>query len=362
VHYKFHFKQCEQNYWDNVYNHKLALEAFYESNSYTSKDNWYDTYRYELVTFGIGGLFLHYKNMYALLTTIYPEIKWDLLKFGVKDWRNKENIEKALFYMRDNEKWTTMEDFYKLSVIICDKYECNGLLVKYSNSPIKLLRDIFPDYEWKEWKFLKSNQCWTDGTKINISMIRSYFDYFYKENNMKSLDDFCDYTVKDFPAGIMGLYKWNLCTCMKAVYTEHKWDEADFQSKNYSKASIRLWNHLMDIILLLTLQHKLNGGEVKIGTYPVDAYYRSDSYEDALCILSQLPSYCKIIEHVDATNIIFQYHGTYWHAHPDYYESSLIHLTRKIECGLIYIETCKITEELSKTHHVVEIWEHEWIH
>ena len=65
--------------------------------------------------------------------------------------------------------------------------------------------------------------------------------------------------------------------------------------------------------------------------------------------------------HATATGIIFQFHGTFWHAHPDYYKADYIHPIKKIECGLIYAKTCKRTEELSKTYHVVEIWEHEYL-
>ena len=148
---------------------------------------------------------------------------------------------------------------------------------------------------------------------------------------------------------------------MKTVYPEHSWEEDKFQAVNYSKTSIRLWNELMKLNPKLNLQHKLNGGEVIVGKYPVDAYYRSENYDDSLSVLSLLPSFCIIKKHDTATDIIFQYHGTYWHAHPAYYEESYIHPTKKKECGLIYTETCRITEELSKTHHVVEIWEHEYL-
>jgi hypothetical protein len=148
---------------------------------------------------------------------------------------------------------------------------------------------------------------------------------------------------------------------MKAIYPEHTWEEEKYQAVNYSKTSIKVWKHLMSIIPMLSLQHKLNGGEVIIGKYPVDAYHRSNTYDDAIYILSLLPSYCMVKKHDTATCIIFQYHGTYWHAHPDYYEANYIHPTKKIECGLIYTDTCRITEELSKTHHIVEIWEHEYM-
>jgi hypothetical protein len=304
---------------------------------------------------------LSYKGtMLTLLQTAYPEIEWDPLGVSKIPW-TKENRIEALNRLAKKEGWKECADYYKFTIELAEQNNLIGLLNCYNNSPIQLLRDLRPDYKWREWKFSKSNRCWSDGTTIKIDMIRSYFDEFYEENDFKSLDDFAGYIVKDFPQGILVFFNFNLYKCMTAVYPEHSWEEDKFQAVNYSKTSIRLWKYLMSIIPMLSLQHKLNGGEVMVGKYPVDAYHRADTYDDVLYILSLLPSYCMVKKHENATCIIFQYHGTYWHAHPDYYEASYIHPTRKIECGLIYTETCRITEELSKTHHVVEIWEHEYL-
>ena len=298
-------------------------------------------------------------NILTILQKGFPEIEWDELKTSKVFW-SKENKEKALTQLATEMKWTVNEDYYNLTMEIIKNHNLTGLMNHYNNSPVRLLKDIKPEYDWKLWKFSKSNNCWSDGTNINIDIIKSYFDDFYEENKMQSLDDFTKYIVKDFPQGIMVHYNFNLYLCMKKIYPEHSWDEDDFQAKNYSKSSIRMWNNLMIIIPILKLQHKLNGGEIKIGKYKVDAYHVCNNYEEVSSILSLLPSYCQVKKHINATNIIFQYHGTYWHAHPDYYDSKYIHPTRKIECGIIYTKTCEITEELSKNHHVVEIWEHDY--
>jgi len=299
-------------------------------------------------------------TMLTLLQTAYSEIVWDPLGVSKIPW-TKDNRLLALNRLVEKEGWTGYNDYYKLTMDLAKNNNLDGLMQYYNNSPIQLLRDLRPDYEWKEWKFAYSSKCWSNDGIIKTDMIRSYFDEFYQENNLKSLDDFAGYIVKDFRQGILTHFRFNLYKCMKAIYPEHTWEEEKFQAVNYSKTSIKVWKHLMSIIPMLSLQHKLNGGEVVIGKYPVDAYHRSNTYDDAIYILSLLPSYCMVKKHDTATCIIFQYHGTYWHAHPDYYEANYIHPTKKIECGLIYTDTCRITEELSKTHHIVEIWEHEYM-
>jgi len=299
-------------------------------------------------------------NILTLLQKGFPEIKWDPLGVSKIPW-TLENRVLALKRLAEKQEWKEHNDYYQFTMELAKCNNLIGFMNYYNNSPIQMLRDLHPEYKWKEWKFAYSSKCWTIDGIIRLDMIRDYFDEFYEENNLKSLDDFAGYIVKDFRQGILIHFRFNLYKCMKTVYPEHPWEEDKFQAVNYSKASIRLWKYLISVIPMLSLQHKLNGGEVFIGKYPVDAYHCSDSYDDIIFILSQLPSYCIIKKHDTATNIIFQYHGTYWHAHPDYYEANHIHPTRKIECGLIYAETCKISEELSKTHHVVEIWEHDYI-
>ena len=110
----------------------------------------------------------------------------------------------------------------------------------------------------------------------------------------------------------------------------------------------------------LNIQHKLTGGEVKIGKNPVDGYYEASSYDDALEVLNSLPSYCTIKTHETATNIAFQFHGTYWHGHPDFYNADDIHPVTNKSYGYLYKRTFDITEKISETHHVVEIWEHDY--
>ena len=371
--HKYLLKCIDLSHWNNNLNIREALE-YYRTIKQLSINDLIKITKSELNANGFLSL-TRIGTMDVILSRAYPEIEWDPLeiskiciranassiKWCDKHSWSKENRLLALTQISDKENWESYNDYYKLSNNIAIKYNLNGLMEYYGHSPITLLRDLLPEYDWKVWDFSHYHDCWSIDKKINIDMIRLYFEDFYIKHNLKSLDDYTNYVVKDFPQGLLLLFKFNLYKCMKAVYPDHPWEEGKFKVRNYSKSSIKLWKYLTDTIPMLTLQHKLNGGEVKIEKYKVDAYHISESHENALNILAQLPSYCHVKIHKNSKNIIFQYHGTYWHAHPEYYDSAYIHPTRKIECGLIYKETCIITETLFKTHHVVEIWEHDCI-
>jgi hypothetical protein len=243
---------------------------------------------------------------------------------------------------------------------LAESYKLNKLLAYYHNSPITLLRELKPEYEWKEWKFSKSNRCWGNGIEPNVEQIRAFFDEFKTDAQLDSLNDFTKYIVKDFPQGIFQYYNFNLFKCISQIYPEHAWNEDEFQAVNYSKISMSAWKDLEKNDPRLKIQHKLNGGEVRVGKYPVDGHHTSLTYEEVLEILENLPSFCKIYKHNTSTNIAFQFQGTYWHGHPDFYSASDIHPKVKKTYGELYQRTTKIICELSNTCHVVEIWEHDY--
>ena len=113
-------------------------------------------------------------------------------------------------------------------------------------------------------------------------------------------------------------------------------------------------------ILSIIIQHKLNGGEKKIGKNPVDGFYEAQTMADIDSILEKLPSYCHITKHSNSMIIVFQFHGTWWHGHPDFYKANDIHPRSKKTYGELYDNTIETTKKLSETCHVVEIWEHDY--
>lgn len=57
------------------------------------------------------------------------------------------------------------------------------------------------------------------------------------------------------------------------------------------------------------------------------------------------------------TNTIYEYHGKYWHGHPDLFEENEIHPTFKIPAAKLYKKTLDKEQELkSMGYNVVSIW------
>lgn len=350
-----------REFWEDDVNLRSVFEYYCKKNN-ISFEQLNNVPKQALVQFGGWyGLKKIKENgsWFSLLQRAFPEIDWDPFQVSRMSW-TLENKQEVLRRLAEYEEWTQNEDYYKLTIQLAKSYKLEHLLMHYNNSPIRLLRELKPEYEWKEWKFSKSNNCWGDGTVPNMERIRNFFDDFKNENNLKSLDEFTQYIVKQFPQGILVYFRFNLYTCMSQVYPEYTWNEADFQAVNYSKVATSCWNDIMKNDPRLNIQHKLTGGEVKIGKNPVDGHYEASSYDDALQVLNNLPSYCTFRTHKTATNIAFQFHGTYWHGHPSFYNADDIQPNTGKTYGYLYNKTLDITNKIAETHHVVEIWEHDF--
>jgi hypothetical protein len=103
----------------------------------------------------------------------------------------------------------------------------------------------------------------------------------------------------------------------------------------YSKNSIE-WLDFVASCSDIHIQHMLNGGEYVVGKYKIDGY-------------------CK------ATNTCYEFHGTMWHAHPNYHNPNDYNRVTKKSNAEIYRLTlereCYIRNQ---GYNLVVMWEHDW--
>lgn len=60
-------------------------------------------------------------------------------------------------------------------------------------------------------------------------------------------------------------------------------------------------------------------------------------------------------------NLIFEFHGTFWHGHPDYHDPEMRHPFSKLTFGDVYERTLK-REKLIRSlgYELIVMWEHDW--
>jgi hypothetical protein len=84
------------------------------------------------------------------------------------------------------------------------------------------------------------------------------------------------------------------------------------------------------------IQHALNGGEYTIGKYKIDGF-------------------------CEATNTCYEFHGTMWHAHPDYCNTNAYNrITKKFNADIYRITLEREDYIRRQGYNLVVMWEHEW--
>jgi len=71
-------------------------------------------------------------------------------------WREIGNQRLYLEWLGEQLGFTKPEDWYQLSYQDLEQRHGSRLLAKFNGSVAAMLRDYRPDYDWKEWLFLRS--------------------------------------------------------------------------------------------------------------------------------------------------------------------------------------------------------------
>lgn len=134
----------------------------------------------------------------------------------------------------------SMDSWY--SVTQEQLYELNGttLLVKRHNgSMYSLLKTVYPDHEWLEWKF----QLVPKGFWKHPENVRRYFEWLGTQLGVRKMDDWYDYEVEDWyqycANGFMSRYfKNSKKVALSFAFPEHVWDAKRFKLSAYQNISI----------------------------------------------------------------------------------------------------------------------------
>lgn len=76
----------------------------------------------------------------------------------------------------------------------------------------------------------------------------------------------------------------------------------------------------------------------------------------------KIPDVGKVDGYCHETNTVYEFHGTFWHGHPDFYDPNIVHPINKTKTyGTLYKETLARDEKIRNLgYKLVTIWEHEW--
>ena len=280
-----------------------------------------------------------------IVKALFPEYEWLEWEFvsGVSNgyWNDVENRKLYIEWLGNELGYETMEDWYGITYAVCKKNGCRSILAsiisRYYRASHQIVMEVFPDYEWHEWKFVSTGDFWHKPENQ-----RRYMEWLGNELGYETMEDWYKTLKSDIynnhGAGLLtGLYGCKVSSCIMGIFPEYNWVVSKFK-KNYSRGQIEWMEYL--ICSTPDIRHQLNNedGEFIIpGTR-----YKADGYSVA-------------------ENCIYEYHGDFWHGNPNIYDTNSMHPITRTTYGDLWEKTLKkqrCCENYGFTVHY--IWESDW--
>jgi len=135
-------------------------------------------------------------------------------------------------WIAEQEGFKSMESWYNMKRKFFEKYPGGSVISNhYGGSPRRAIVDIYPDYDWKTWKFTNvPPNYWKDDDNC-----KKYLKWASKELNIEELDDWYGVGVRDFTpiygsTLVQTRFNGSTLQLLKHFFPEHDWLEFKFSS------------------------------------------------------------------------------------------------------------------------------------
>ena len=330
--------KCPQHFWDNFENQKEYILWLGNELGYTKMEDWYNL-NSVIINENYGNALLHkYNGSPSLIVkTIFHNDEWFEWLFKMSPlniFDSYENRKKYFIWLGKKLGYYKPEHWYNLTTKILNKNDGRTI-----GSVKKFLSEMFPEYEWLEWKFIiVSTYYWDD-----LDNVKKYILWLGNELGYTKMEDWYDINVskiyEKYGGGLLASrYNCSPSLLVSSILTNYPWILSKFK-KNYSRGQIE-W---LEYICIKTpdVIHILNNTNGEF--YIPETKYHADGYSKN-------------------KNIIYEYHGDFWHGNPDIYNEYDINKVAKKTFGELYKKTLKkqtICQELGYKY--ITIWESEWV-
>lgn len=223
-------KRFSPGFWDSKVSHTLymlilrvklefyTMESLYKINGNNFKKNH-----------GSRLLSKYNSIFFELLRYIYPNYEWLFWKFTVaptNSWESKENQLEYMTWLSKILSYTTMDDWFQIKQDDFHKNYGGGLLAgKHNDSPYKILKYVYPNYEWYFWKFTQAphKNAW-DSHENQLQ----YMNWLGDTLRYRKKEDWYQITNRIFADNygstlVTNYYNSSPILLLKSIYPEYKW-------------------------------------------------------------------------------------------------------------------------------------------
>ena len=215
--------------WENKKNHKIYVDYLGKTLGFETMEDWYNINgKIIRENYGSGLLAGYYKDSPSLFVkSIFPEHEWLEWKFCSIPhyyWKDKQNHKTYTNWLGIELGYKNMEDWYNINgKIIRENHGISLLSHHYQDSPIRLLKSVYPKYNWIDWKFGHApNGFWED--KENH---KKYTDWLGIELGYKNIEDWYnisyDLIIKNHGCGLIKHYNDSPTLFVKEIFYQYEW-------------------------------------------------------------------------------------------------------------------------------------------
>ena len=342
---QWRFGQTPKHFWEDIKNQKMYANWLGERLCYKNTEDWYNITGDKINDNGGCGLLSDYYHSSPSLfvTKMFPGYEWLEWKFGQTTphfWEDIKNQKKYTKWLGEQLGYKNMEDWYDITYYKINNNCGGGLMVLYYNgSPSLFIKTMFPDYEWLEWKFGQTSQHFWK----NIENQKTYTIWLGEQLGYKNMEDWYDITWNKICDNcgnglVSSYYNDSPLLFVKAMFPNYEWIVSKFK-KNYSQGQIEWLEYIK--VSVPDIRHILNhdGSEFIIP----NSRYKADGFSIK-------------------DNMIFEYHGDFFHGNPKIYTPTDINTRVKKTHGELYENTLNKQQFCEKSGFKYKfIWESEWI-
>jgi hypothetical protein len=172
------------------------------------------------------------------LAAVYTEHDWRPWLFNqvaADFWNDIKNKRRFCDEYMKHHSMSTPEDWYNVKLAGLRKFGGGYLVARLHTSLPDLLRTVYPEHEWLEWKFANQPTGLWDRSAIR----QKFLDWFAKQHNVSKPEDWYKVTTtklkEEGATYLLKRYGSQVQRVLEDVYKDHKWLPWKFASapRNY---------------------------------------------------------------------------------------------------------------------------------
>lgn len=229
------FTQVPNGFWDDICNIRAYIKWFEKQFGITKMEDWYAVQQDDVYEHCGSGLISRYaSSVPRLLAVAYPDFDWKPWRFtqtASHFWWEKSNCVAYLRWLAKELNLKSPEGWYRVRREDFVKYHGGSLFVVSGLTLLEILRDLHPDFEWLEWRFMQVPAGFWDSPSNRIR----YLKWLGKQLGYTKKSDWYQIKNKDFHRFDGGtliefVFKRDVIAVLKELYPKSNWLEWKFHA------------------------------------------------------------------------------------------------------------------------------------